>query len=164
MAILFVLVSSFSAGFLIINNAKSRRDNLSRIIRFIEVVERNAEFLSYSFADIVCQCAEQGEFRKLDFLKIFEKEMQCNHSPPAAWRTAVSDSKMNLMTEEKTLLIRFGEDMCSCSREKIADCAGTAIAGIEEIKESAKENVSKKSKSYAALTVFSGILIVILII
>lgn len=161
---MFVLLSSFSVGFLIIYNEKKHSAALACMLRLITVIENRATFYSESFSDILLKCKQNAEFAELDILNLFSENLLNSHSPPEAWRNAVVCSKISLLPAERDILIRFSADMCVCNKENISEYSLSALKQIEEFKEKSKENLKSKSKMNAAISVSVGVLTVILLI
>lgn len=142
---------------MIIRRENAHCENLSLLIRLVRRIEGEASFYSSSFSDIAVGCAESAEFASLDILKLFREKIEKSVPTPTAWREAAEETKVYITDDEKSVLVRFGEDMCSCSREKIGECARQATEKLEERLSDATENKEKKAKTKAALAVSAGI-------
>lgn len=142
---------------MIIRRENAHCENLSLLIRLVRRIESEASFYSSSFADIAERLAESSEFSSLDILREFCANISEKVPAPTAWRAAVNNTAMYITDEEKSVLVRFGEDMCSCSREKIGECAREATAKLEQSLAASTEKKEKNVKAKAATAVCAGI-------
>ncbi len=159
-----VLASSFTAAFLIIKFENNHYENLVITIKLIKRVKNTASFYNKSFSDIIKEIAESGDFKNADYISEFLILPKDGITPPEAWQKAVKNSKLNLTGSEKETLIKFGSDMCSCSKEKIEEYGKEAIEAFTEFKTISEEKREKKSKTTAVITAAAGIITVLMFI
>lgn len=161
---LMVIVSSFIAAFLIIRREHTHCNNLTLVLRLIQAVKNRAIFYQDSFQKSVEVVSECREFHDLDFLSEFSKNTENGLTPPDAWEKAVREARIHLTTPEKDVLVHFGKDLCSCSREKIEEYSDQATRMLEDFREVATENRNKKSKTTGVITVSAALILVLMFI
>lgn len=157
-----MIVSSFIAAFLIIHREHMHCKYLDAALRLIQTVKNRAVFYQDSFQKSIGYCSASQEFHTLDFLKRFPELMVGGLTPPEAWEKVIQESGINLTVPEKDVLIHFGKDLCSCSREKIEEYSDQAAAMLEDFRTVATENRNKKSRTTGVITVSAGLIVVLM--
>ena len=138
--------------------------NLETAGSLISHIRNTAVFYNNSFSSIISYLSETEEFAKSDYLELFISYINSGTAPPDAWRNAVKNSKMNYTSAEKDALMKFGTDMCSCSRERIDACGKEALDRFDEFKRKANEKREKKTKTTAVMTISAGMITALMFI
>lgn len=163
-AIIVVIFSSFSAAYLIIRKEIRHCKSLDSVLRLITAVKNKATFYSAPFAEIIVQLQNNEDYYKIKLFDIFSDNLHSGMIVPDAWHNAIISSYTDMDENERDVLIRFGKEMCSCSRDEIAEIADHAISEINELRNAAIEKRNSKSKSTAAVTVSFGLMIVLIFV
>lgn len=163
-AIIIVVFSSFSAAYLIVKKEIRHCKSLDVTLRLITEVKNKASFYSAPFAEIIIQLQRNRDFYKFKLFDLFAENLSSGMVVPDAWQNAVLSTDMEIDEKESDILIRFGKDMCSCSRAEITEISDRAIFEINELRNSAIEKRNRKSKSTAAVTVSMGLMIVLIFV
>lgn len=163
-AITAVVFSSFSVAYLTIRKEIKHCKHLSLILRFIASVKNCALFYNAPFAEIINQLKNDDNFNKFDFFDYFSENLSSGMSVPDAWRDAIINADIEIDDKERDILIRFGTDMCRCNKVEINEISDQIISEISELRNEAVEKRNTKSKSTAAVTVSTGILIVLIFV
>ena len=161
-AIIVVIFSSFSAAYLIIRKEIIHCKSLDTVLRLITEVKNKAIFYSEPFSDIIVQLQNNDDFYKFKLFDVFSENLSSGMAAPDAWHDAIISADMEIEKNECDILIRFGKDMCSCSRGEITEISERAIFEINELREAAVEKRNHKSKSTAVVTVSMGLMIVLI--
>lgn len=157
-----MIISSFSAAYLIIRKEIRHCKSLDSALRLIVAVKNKAMFYSSPFAEIITQLQKNDDFNKLKLFEKFSENLTLGIPVPEAWSNAVHNADMALEENELDVLIRFGKEMCSCSRADITEISENAIFELQELRTTAIKTRNTKSKSTAAVTVSAGIMLVLI--
>lgn len=163
-AIIVVIFSSFAAAYLIIRKEIRRCRWLDSVLRLILAVKNKAIFYNAPFSEIIINLRNNDEFYKIRIFDVFSDNLQSGMTVPDAWNDAVSRIYSDIDKNERDILIRFGNDMCCCSRNEIPEISARAISEIEELKNIAIEQRNIKSKSTCAVIVSFGLMIVLILV
>lgn len=155
-------MSSFTAAYLVIHKEIKHCNELESAIKMISTIKNNALFYNSSFAEIISEIDKGSDFNYSDMFSKFFESLSEGSDVPNAWKKAVYESKMTLEIYERDILVFFGKDMCSCSKEEILHIADKAISDLQYFKTTAMDNRKRKSKSTAAITVSMGIMIILM--
>lgn len=157
-----MIISSFSAAYLIIRKEIRHCKSLDSALRLIFAVKNKAMFYSSPFAEIIIKLQKNDDFDKLNIFDIFSENLASGLVVPEAWSSSVHRSNFVLEESELDVLIQFGKEMCSCSRAAITEISDNAISELQELKRNAIEKRNTKSKSTAAVTVSAGLMLVLI--
>lgn len=163
-AIIVVIFSSFSAAYLIIRKEIRRCRGIDSVLRLIMTVKNKAIFYNAPFSEIIINLRNNDEFQKIRLFDVFSDNLQSGMTVPDAWNDAVSRTFYDIDKNERDVLIRFGKEMCCCSRNEISEISARAISEIEELKNTAIEQRNIKSKSTGAVIVSFGLMIILILV
>lgn len=159
-----MIISSFSAAYLIIRKEIKHCKSLDSALRLISAVKNKALFYSSPFAEIIIQLQKKEDFNKLNLFDIFSENLALGMGVPEAWSSSIHRSNLVLEENELDALVHFGKEMCSCSRAAITEISDNAILELQELRKTAIEKRNTKSKSTAAVTVSVGLMLVLIFV
>ena len=160
-AIIVVVFSSFAVAFLTIRKEITHCKHLNMSLNLITSIKNKAMFYNLPFAEIIMQLENEEDLNRFSLLYLFLQNLKSETTVPDAWKNAVVYSDLALEEQERNILIQFGKDMCSCSREQIQEISARAICELNELRNDADEKRKVKSKSTAAVVVSIGLMIVL---
>lgn len=159
-----VIFSSFAAAYLIIRKEIRRCKGIESILRLIISVKNKAIFYNAPFSEIIMQLRNNEDIHKISLFDIFSDNLQSGMTVPESWNDAVCRSYSDIDINEREILIRFGSEMCCCSRDEIPEISTRAISEIEELRNIAIEQRNIKSKSTGTIIVSFGLMIVLILV
>ncbi len=147
----------------IIQNESRHSVDLDKTIETMILIKNNALHYSVSFQDIVKTLSSEMQDCSLDYFRKFLLFLP-DVPPPQAWETAVLQSDAVLTKKEKKEVIAFGCGLCSCSREQIAELSEKCISTLESCRMQLYEGKEKRIKTATALSLSTGLIIVLIFI
>lgn len=163
-AIIVVIFSSFTVAFLTIRKEIIHCKHLNLGLNLIAAIKNKAMFYNLPFAEIIMQLENEEEFDRFLLLSHFLQNLKSGMAVPEAWKNAVIYSDLALEDRERNILIQFGKDMCSCSRDQIQEISDRALYELNELRHIADEKRKIRSKSTAAVVVSIGLMIVLVFV
>lgn len=162
LAISAVIISTFSAAYLIIHKEIKHCQNLDFILRLINAVKNKAIHYGMPFAEIISELQNNDDFAKSVLIQKFCSSLSEGKTVPEAWKIAVDQFSKYIESHECDTLIRYGEEMCRCNKDEISELSANILYELQEYRNIAVEKRNMKSKSTAAVTISSGIVIVLM--
>lgn len=163
-AIIVVVFSSFAVAFLTIRKEIIHCKHLNMSLNLIAAIKNKAMFYNLPFAEIIMLLEKEDEFNRFSLLTLFLQKLKSGMAVPDAWKNADIYSDLVLEEQERNILMQFGKDMCSCSRDQIQEISDRALYELNELKHIADEKRKIKSKSTAAVVVSIGLMIVLVFV
>lgn len=164
LAITVIIISTFSAAFLIIHKEINHCKNLDNVIRLINIIKNKSLYYGIPFCEIISELKNNRNFEKSELIDKFCSNISDGYSVPEAWKSAVKSSSAYFETYECDTIIRYGEELCQCNMEEISEISDNAISELQEFRKTAIEKRNIKSKSTAAVTISSGLIIILMFI
>lgn len=135
--------------------------NIENAIRMISDIKSRSVFYSTPFSEIMLELNNNRNYEKFPLVNLFCKYIANGIPVPEAWADAVEKNSKYFLSEESSLLTRFGEEMCRCNREEISEISDNIISEFQRFLQIATEKRTVKSKSTAAVTISAGLMIVL---
>ena len=161
-AILMVLISASSVAYLVVLQEIRHCAAINIMIRLLTAIKNNALFYDKPFSDIISELAKDPENKDVPLLQKFCESMDNGTDIPESWAQAVLCMNDVLDSYECQILLRYGSDMCRCSKEELSDISASVIDELNECRKKAVQKKNTQSKSVAAITVSSGIIFVLM--
>lgn len=149
-------------AYLIIHKEIRHCHNLDLSIRLLTVVKNKALHYGEPFSEIIFEQQSNDDYKNFPLVQQFCSSVSAGKTVPDAWKIAVEQLSKYIEFGECESLIRYGEEMCRCNREEISEISTNVIYELQEFRKTAIEKRNIKSKSTAAVTISSGIVIVLM--
>lgn len=166
MAGTIVILSSFAIAITVILKEIMHCNMLKNADYFISQIKNRAMYLAEPLPDIIKNLSESNNKLISEFCLFFEAKSDLKKDvAPDIWKVSVDNFfGKHLYPYECDILKHFGENICSCNKEEINQIYTKAHNDLCDFLSTAEEVRKTRTRSTAAISISSGLMLVLMFI
>ena len=162
--LILILTCSFLIGYQIKSSFTKRVSQLEKCIEMLELISINLSYISLDTVSILEMLINSDNLKEISFIDICLNLVNRGNNFYNSWNEALNSAEMYLKPQDKDILLSFGAMLGKSDIDgQIRNCE----IGIQKLSvnlNKAKEQRDKYANLYFRLSIFSGILISLIII
>ena len=160
----FLWVSLSFVGVVYAHKLKNRISLLDKTRNMISQIKTETEYLHLPINDIIDKLSASSQTSELDYISDCNKLIKDGLDFPVAWKTALHESSLDYMIDEKDKLLQLGENFGTSDMNNQLLLLSAYDKYFEEFLIRAKEEYNKRARTASLMGILLGCMLFIMLI